>query len=60
LPGDFIVREAACAFIYRAGDQDVKQHLLMGGKRTLDEALNQALKLVVLKAAAKPVTKLWE
>lgn len=54
------MREAACAFIYRAGDQDVKQHLLMGGKRTLDEALNQALKLVVLKAAAKPVTKLWE
>jgi hypothetical protein len=60
LPEDFIQREAACAFIDRARDQDMKQHLLMVGKRSLDEALNQALKLVVLKAAVRPVSKLWD
>jgi hypothetical protein len=60
LPEDFIQREAACAFIDRARDQDMKQRLLMRGKRSLDETLDQALKLVFLKAAAGPVANLWE
>jgi hypothetical protein len=36
----------------------VKQHLLMGGDRTLNEALNQALKLEAAKAAAWPTARL--
>jgi hypothetical protein len=39
LPEHLIQREAACAFIDGARDQDMKQHL-MGGKRSLDETLN--------------------
>jgi hypothetical protein len=38
----------------------VKQHLLMGGDQTLNEALNQALKLEAGKAAARPPARLWE
>jgi hypothetical protein len=33
-------------------DQEVKQHLLICGDRSLSEALNQAMKLEVVNAAA--------
>jgi hypothetical protein len=56
-PEDLIQREAACTFVDRLKDQDMKQHLLMGGERSLSEAHNQALKLEV---AEKPIAKLWE
>jgi hypothetical protein len=56
-PEDFIQKKAACTFIDGLKDQDMKQHLLMGGERSLSEALNQALKLEV---ADKPVAKLLE
>jgi hypothetical protein len=38
----------------------VKQHLLIGGDRTLNEALNQALKLEAAKAVAWPTARLRE
>lgn len=38
----------------------VKQHILMGGDQTLNEALNQALKLEVAKAAVGPPARLQE
>jgi hypothetical protein len=34
-------------------DLDLKQHLLLGSARSLNEALNQALKLKAVKAAAR-------
>jgi hypothetical protein len=37
--------EAAHAFVNGIWDREVKQHLLMGRHRTLNEALNQAMKL---------------
>jgi hypothetical protein len=40
------------AFIYGVRDREIKQHLLMGGDRSMNEALNQALKLEAAKAAA--------
>jgi hypothetical protein len=58
LPQDFIQREAACSFVDGVKDWDVKQHLLSGGERSLNEALNQALKLETVKAAATPPTPL--
>jgi hypothetical protein len=36
----------------------MKQDLLMGGDRTLNEALNQVLKLETAKAAAGPLARL--
>jgi hypothetical protein len=56
-PEDFIQGEAACTFVDGLKDQDMKQHLLMGGERSLSEALNQALKLEV---ADRPVANLRE
>jgi hypothetical protein len=38
----------------------VKQHLPMGGDHTLNEALNQALKLEAAKSAAGPPPRLRE
>jgi len=37
----------------------MKQHLLMGGDWTLNDALNQALKLEAAKVAAGPPARLW-
>jgi hypothetical protein len=48
----FIQTEAAQAFIDGVRDREVKQHLLMGGDRTLNEELKQALILGAAKAAA--------
>jgi hypothetical protein len=53
LPVEFIQKEASHAFIDRVRDRELKQHLLMGGDRLLIKALNEALKLEVVKAAAR-------
>jgi hypothetical protein len=58
LPSAFIQTEAANAFIDGVQDQEVKQHLLMGGDRNINEALNQALKLEAAKAAAASPARL--
>jgi hypothetical protein len=39
----FIQRDAAHAFMDGVKDREVKEHLLMGGDRSLNEALNQPL-----------------
>jgi hypothetical protein len=52
LPVDFIQEEVANAFANRFWDREVKQHLLMGGEKSLNEALNQALRLGASKVAA--------
>jgi len=58
LPVAFIQTEATHSFIDGIRDREVKQHLLMGGDWTLNEALNQALKLEATKAAAGPPARL--
>ena len=60
LPVTFILTEAAHSFINGVRDQEVKQHLLMGGHRTLNDALNQALNLEAIKVAAGLPARLWE
>ena len=60
LPVTFIQTEAAHSFIDSVPDWEVKQHLLMGGDRTLNEALNQALKLEAAKVAAGPPARVRE
>jgi hypothetical protein len=60
LPVGYIRTEAAHAFIDGIRAREVKQHLLMGGDRMLNEALNQALKLEAAKAAAWPTARLRE
>jgi hypothetical protein len=60
LPVAFIQAEAAHSFIDGVRDREVKQHLLMGGDRTLNEALNQALKLEATQKAAGPPARLRE
>jgi hypothetical protein len=56
----FIQTEATNAFIDGVRDRKAKLHLLMGGDRTLNEALNQALKLEAAKVAAGPLPRLRE
>jgi hypothetical protein len=60
LPVAFIQTEAANSFIDGVRDRELKQDLLMGGDRTLNEALNQALNLEAAKAAAGPKARLRE
>jgi hypothetical protein len=60
LPEGHIQTEAAHAIIDGIRDREVKQHLLMGGDRTLNEALNQAVKLEAAKAAAWPTARMRE
>jgi hypothetical protein len=60
LPVGYIQTEAAHAFIDGIRDREVKQHLLMGGGRTLNEALNHALKLEAARAAAWPTARMRE
>jgi hypothetical protein len=62
-PVGHIQTEAAHSFIDGIRDREVKQNLLMGGDRTLNEALNQTLKLEAAeasKAAAWPTARMWE
>jgi hypothetical protein len=60
LPVGLIHTEAAHASIDGVRDRKVKQHLLMGADRTLNEALHQDFKLEAAKAAAGPHTRLRE
>jgi hypothetical protein len=60
LPVGYIQTEAAHSFIDGVRDREVKQHLLLGGDRSLNEALNQALKLEAAKAAAGQPVRLRE
>jgi hypothetical protein len=57
---DVIQREAVYVFVNRVKDWDIKQHLLMGGERSLNEALNQALKPEAAEVAARPPAKVQE
>jgi hypothetical protein len=58
LPEGHIQTEIAHAFIDGIRDREVKQQLLLGDDRTLNEALNQAVKLEAAKAAAWPTARL--
>lgn len=60
LPVGYIQTKAAHAFIDGVRDREVKQHLILGGDRSLNEALNQALKLEAAKAAAGQPVRLRE
>lgn len=46
-------REVACVFANGVRERDPRLQLLLGGKRTLSEALNQALELEVADIAAE-------
>jgi len=50
----------AHSFIEGVRDREVKQHFLLGGDRTLNEALNQALNLEAARATAVPLARLRE
>jgi hypothetical protein len=58
LPVDFIQREIGHAFVDGVSDRGLKEHLLMGGDRSINDALNQALKLKAAKTAAGPAAGL--
>jgi hypothetical protein len=58
LPADHIQTEAAHAFIDGIRDREVKLHLLLGGAPTLNEALNQALRIEAARATAWPTARL--
>jgi hypothetical protein len=60
LPVDHIQTEAAHAFIDGVRDWEVKQNLLLGGACTLNEALNQALRIEAARATAWPTARLRE
>jgi hypothetical protein len=52
LPVDFIQKEVAHAFVDELRDLELKQRFLMGGDRSLKEALNQNFELEAVEAAA--------
>jgi hypothetical protein len=54
LPADHIGREAGKAFVYEIKDADIKIQLLLGGEKTVNEALRQALELQAVLVAARP------
>jgi hypothetical protein len=58
LPEDVNQREPSCAFHHGMEDCKIKQPLIMGGERSLNEALNQALKLEIAKVAGRSSAKL--
>jgi hypothetical protein len=53
LPEEHIKREAGCAFVDGIGDTDIKIKLLLGGEKTVNEALRQALELQAVFLAAR-------
>jgi hypothetical protein len=55
-----ISREVTRAFADEVRRRDLKQQLLFGGKRTLSEALNQALELEAVDIAAGTPSWLWQ
>jgi hypothetical protein len=54
LPEDHIRREAGKTFVYRVQDPDIKIQLLLGGEKTVNEALRQALELQAILVATRP------
>jgi hypothetical protein len=54
LPADYVAREAGKAFAYGIRDTDIKIQLLLGGEKTVNEALRQALELQAVLVAARP------
>jgi hypothetical protein len=54
LPEEHIGREAGKAFAYGVQDPDIKIQLLLGGEKTVNEALRQALELQAVLVAARP------
>jgi hypothetical protein len=44
LPVDFIQREVAHAFVHGVRERELKQHLLMGGNISLNEAFDHSMK----------------
>jgi hypothetical protein len=54
LPEDHIRREAGRAYAYGVKDLDIKIQLLLGGEKTVNEALGQALELQAVLVAARP------
>jgi hypothetical protein len=54
LPEEHIRREAGCAFVDGVGDTDIKMKLLLGGEKTVNETLRQALELQAVSLAARP------
>jgi hypothetical protein len=53
LPEDHIRREAGKAFTDRIEDPDIKVQLLLGGEKTVNEALRQVLKLQAVLLATR-------
>jgi hypothetical protein len=54
LPEDHVRKEAGRAFTYGVKDPDIKIQLLLGGEKTVNEALGQALELQAVLVAARP------
>jgi hypothetical protein len=54
LPEEHIRREAGKAFADGVKDPDIKIQLLLGGEKTVNEALWQALELRAVLLAARP------
>jgi hypothetical protein len=50
---DYIGREAAKAFAYGVEDPDIKIKLLLGGEKTVNKALRQALEVQAVLVAAR-------
>jgi hypothetical protein len=60
LPENFIQRETAHAILDGMRDYYAKQNYFTGGERSLNEALNQALKIKAVKTAVGLSAKPWE
>jgi hypothetical protein len=54
LPKDHIGREAEKAFAYGVQEPDIKIQLLLGGEKTVNKAIRQAVELQAILAAARP------
>jgi hypothetical protein len=59
LPEDHVRKEAGKAFADGLEDTDIKIQLLLGGEKTVNEALRQALELQAVFLAARPQKTLW-
>jgi hypothetical protein len=59
LPEDHVRKEAGKAFADGVEDPDIKIQLLLGGEKTVNEALRQALELQAVFLAARPRQTLW-
>jgi hypothetical protein len=57
---DHICRGVGRAFVDGIRERRIKWLLLLGGKRTVNEAVKQTLELEVVKLAVGSPAKLWE